>query len=60
VPELERLYAALKWQRIDVAVTMRDSQGRSVPIPGKNIAMVLELAGRPFPPGDIDLQGTDW
>ncbi len=60
VPSLERLYAAMKWKRIDVVTTMCDEEGRAVPIPGKNIAMVLELAGRPFPEGDIDLQGADW
>ena len=60
VPSLETLYAAMKWERIDVVTTMNDEDGRTVPIPGKNIAMVLELAGRPFPQGDIDLQGADW
>ena len=60
VPSLEPLYAAMKWERIDVVTTMRDEEGRAAPIPGKNIAMVLKLAGRPFPEGDIDLQGTDW
>lgn len=60
IPSLEPLYAAMKWERIDVITTMRDGEGRVVPIPGKNIAMVLKLAGRPFPEGDIDLQGPDW
>lgn len=60
VPSLERLYAAMKWERIDVITTMRDEEDRAVPIPGKNVAMVLKLAGRPFPQGDIDLQGADW
>jgi predicted N-acetyltransferase YhbS len=60
VPTLERLYAAMKWRRIDVGVTMRNEQGESVPIPGKNIAMVLEMTDRPFPDGDIDLQAADW
>jgi len=60
VPTLERLYAAMKWKRIDVTATMRDEKGRAVPIPGNNIAMILKLAHRPFPAGDIDLQGADW
>ncbi len=60
VPSLERFYAAMKCEHIDVNTTMRDEQGRAVPIPGKNVAMVLKLAGRPFPQGDIDLQGADW
>ena len=60
VPALEELYAAMKWKRIDAVVTMRDEEGNTVGIPGKNIAMVLELADRPFPEGNIDLQGMDW
>jgi N-acetylglutamate synthase-like GNAT family acetyltransferase len=60
VPSLERLYAAMRWERIDVITTMRDEKGQTVPIPGKNIAMVLKLDDRPFPEGDIDLQGADW
>ena len=60
VPSLERLYSAMKWDRIDVVTTMRDEEGRIVPIPGKNIAMVQKLGDQPFPQGDIDLQGADW
>ncbi|MCP4610137.1 MAG: GNAT family N-acetyltransferase [Planctomycetes bacterium] len=60
VPSLERLYAAMRWERIDVITTMRDEKDQTVPIPGKNIAMVLKLDDRPFPEGDIDLQGADW
>lgn len=59
VPELERLYASLGWRRTDVSVTLIEN-GKRVPIPGKNIAMFKELAGKPFPRGDIDLQGMDW
>jgi len=59
IPELERFYAALGWRRTDVSVTMIEN-GRHVPIPGKNITMFKELAGEPFPAGDIDLQGIDW
>jgi N-acetylglutamate synthase-like GNAT family acetyltransferase len=60
VPSLERLYAGLKWRTIDIDVTMQDEHGARVPIPGKNICMVLELADEPFPEGDIFLQGMDW
>lgn len=59
VPRLERFYALLDWRRTDVSVTMVE-KGERVPIPGKNIAMFKELAGTPFPEGDIDLQGMDW
>lgn len=59
VPELERFYNSNGWRTIDVAVLMQ-YEGRTQPIPGKNIAMVIELAGRPFPTGDLDLCGADW
>jgi predicted N-acetyltransferase YhbS len=60
LPGLERFYASLGWKRLDVPVSMADALGRSAPIPAKNIAMALELAGESFPPGAIDLQGRDW
>ena len=60
LPGLERLYASLGWKRLSVPVTQADEHGRSAPIPAKNIAMALELAGESFPPGAIDLQGRDW
>ena len=50
VPSLEQLYAAMKWKLIDVTVTMTDEQGKSVEIPGKNIAMVLERSPSCFYP----------
>ena len=59
VPELERFYRSNGWKKIDVSVIMQ-YEGRTQPIPGKNIAMVLSLAGRPFPAGDLDLCGADW
>ncbi len=60
VPGLERFYASLGWKTLDVSVTMADGRGGTEPIPGKNIAMALPLAGEPFPSGNIDLQGRDW
>jgi len=59
VPELETLYAAMRWQTVEVNVTMA-FEGRHQPIPGKNICMVLDLGGGEWPQGDIDLQGPDW
>jgi N-acetylglutamate synthase-like GNAT family acetyltransferase len=59
VPELERFYNSNGWRKIDVDVIMQ-YQGQTCPIPGKNIAMVQELADRRFPDGNIDLCGADW
>jgi predicted N-acetyltransferase YhbS len=60
VPALEKFYAKLGWRRIDVDARM-DFEGKvNIPIPGKNIVMVTELATTPFPPGDLHLQGPDW
>lgn len=60
VPGLERYYGGMGWLTIDVPVTMRLHGGYDEPIPGKNICMVLLLAGRVFPQGPIHLQGPDW
>jgi len=60
LPALERLYAGLKWRTVNVGVTMRGEDGKKIPIPGKNITMVMELTDEPFPEGDIFLQGMDW
>ena len=48
------------WQKIDANVLMKDEQGNSVPIPGKNIAMIYPLKRKDFPSGDVDLDGLDW
>ena len=60
VPELERLYAKFGWHTVDELFTMRDEHGQPAPIPGKNIAMLVELSASHFPVGPIDLQGRDW
>jgi len=60
VPELERFYSSLGWSKTERPVTMLDEDGHSVPIPAKNISMLIELAGDEFPPGAVDLQGRDW
>jgi predicted acetyltransferase len=59
-PDLGRFYAPLGWVRTDADISMLDEDGRSVPIPDKNIGMFLELTGESLPPGDIDLCGRDW
>ena len=60
MPRLERLYTRMGWRKIDAAATMRDEQGRTRPIPGKNITMVRLLNVETFPQGDVDLGGADW
>ena len=60
VRELESLYSSTGWQRTDQPITIRDEEGRSVPLPRKNIAMFMELGSDPFPRGPLDLQGRDW
>ena len=60
VPELEPLYSSMGWQHTDQPVTMRDEQGRSVPLPRKNNAMFIELGNDSFPRGPLDLRGRDW
>ena len=60
VPELEPLYRSMGWQRTDQPVMMHDEQGRSVPLPRKNVAMFIELGDEPFPRGPLDLRGRDW
>ena len=60
VPKLGPYYGAQGWKVNPVEARM-DFEGRlAVPIPGKNICMVRELAGPVFPSGDIDLRGADW
>jgi GNAT superfamily N-acetyltransferase len=60
LPELEKVYARTGWRTIDTAVSMRENDGASAPIPGKNIAMAISLGIPAFPSGDIDLMGPDW
>ena len=60
IPELERYYGHLGWTRLDITATMLDPEHGEVPIPGKNIAMVLPLAQQTWPVGNIFLQGMDW
>jgi predicted N-acetyltransferase YhbS len=59
VPELRHYYHSNGWKKIDAAFTML-YQGRTCPIPGKNIAMIRELTDRRFPGGAVDLAGADW
>ena len=60
VPELEKAYCRMGWQKINADVLMQDEQGNVVPIPGKNIAMIYPLKRKDFPAGNVDLAGQDW
>jgi len=60
IPALERFYGSMGWAKTDGRVGMLDIQGRTVPIPDKNIGMQIELGDDRFPPGPIHLNGRDW
>ncbi len=57
---METVYARMGWHKLDSEVYMRDDKEGKMPIPAKNITMFYPLGIRQFPPGDIDLAGTDW
>jgi GNAT superfamily N-acetyltransferase len=58
--KLETVYARMGWQKLDSKVYMRNDNEAKTPIPPKNITMFFPLRIRQFPPGDIDLAGSDW
>jgi predicted N-acetyltransferase YhbS len=60
VPKYEPVYERMGWTRINANVLMRNEEGKAVPIPGENIAMVYPLNEKEFPIGEIDLGGPDW
>ena len=57
---METVYARMGWHKLDSEVYMCDNKEGKMPIPAKNITMFYPLGIRQFPPGDIDLGGTDW
>jgi predicted N-acetyltransferase YhbS len=57
---LEPFYRDQGWRKLSVPVTMADEYGVIVPIPEKNIAMLIALTDKPFPAGPIELAGRDW
>jgi len=57
---LETVYGRMGWSRLNAAVYMLDSEKNKTLIPAKNISMFYPLRMKQFPPGDIDLAGTDW
>jgi len=58
--ELKTVYERMGWRELDSDVYMLDEKKGKLLIPAKNITMFYPLAKRQFPPGDIDLAGTDW
>jgi len=60
IDALETDYGRMGWRRIDSDVYMLDEREAKVPIPSKSITMFYPLGKSEFPPGDIDLAGTDW
>jgi GNAT superfamily N-acetyltransferase len=60
VEALKTVYGRMGWQRIDSDVYMFDKREGKISIASKNITMFYPLGKSQFPPGDIDLAGTDW
>lgn len=58
--KLQAVYARTGWSKLDAAVYMADERTGKTLIPAKNIAMFYPLTTKQFPPGDIDLSGSDW
>jgi len=60
IDKLEAVYTGMGWQRLNSNVYMLDEEENKTPIPAKNITMYYPPGKSRFPPGDIDLAGTDW
>ncbi len=60
LPKLEAVYGRMGWRTVHYPVTTRDESGNPVPLPEKNIAMVIPLNIEEFPEGTVDLLGPDW
>jgi hypothetical protein len=60
LPVLKKLYGRMGWHAIDNPVFVRDEQGSILPLPEKNIAMIIPLNKNTFPDGGIDIMGQDW
>ena len=60
VDKLQTVYGRMGWHKLDSDVYMSDDkEGRKL-IPAKNITMFYPIGIKQFPPGNIDLAGTDW
>ena len=60
VSRFEKTYSRMGWRKIDAGILMVNEQGQTVPILGKNIAMIYPLKRNDFPAGDVNLTGRDW
>ncbi len=60
IPKLEAVYAGMGWRKLNSDVYMHDEEKGKTPIPAKNITMFYPPGKSQFPPGDVDLAGTDW
>jgi hypothetical protein len=60
VDKVEAVYGRMGWHKLNSNVHMLDEEKGKTAIPAKNITMFYPLGKRKFPPGDIDLSGTDW
>ena len=57
---LEKVYGEMGWSRLDAAVYKTNEQKSKTLMPPAGITMFYPLTISQFPPGDIDLDGTDW
>ena len=57
---VQTVYGRMGWHKLDSDVYMSDDKKGKKLIPAKNITMFYPIETRQFPPGDIDLAGTDW
>ena len=58
--QLEKVYERMGWSQLNAAVYMLDSEKNKTLISAKNITMFYSLKVKQWPPGDVDLAGTDW
>jgi len=55
-----KVYSRMGWKKVGAKVFMEDDEGKKVPSPGKDIAMVIPISIETFPVGNIYLNGSDW
>lgn len=60
VNKLQSVYGRMGWHKLDSNVYLSDEKEGKRLIPAKNITMFYPVGKKQFPPGDIDLAGTDW
>jgi predicted GNAT family N-acyltransferase len=60
IDKLQTVYGRMGWQKLNSDVYMTDDKEGKRLIPAKNITMFYPIGIKQFPPGYIDLAGTDW